>query len=105
MPETQLKVAQSKAELLAVLRHHKKAVEVVAESHGARNLRVFGPDYGGDEWSVCLLADVDKRVHYGHLDEAFAEIEQLTGYKVVIHPSTIIARAPKDDPICEAVAQ
>lgn len=95
-------VARSKAELLAVLREHKVAVEAAAERHGAWNLRVFGPDYGGDQWSVCLLADADKGVHYGHLAETAEEVEQLTGYEVVIHPSTVVAQAPKDAPLHEA---
>ena len=101
--ETKPNVARSKAELLAVLRDHKAAVEVAAGRHGSRNVQVYGPEYGGNERSVAIIVDADEDVDYSDLSDIGYEIEQATGYKVVVNPSDIVDQSPPGHPIREAV--
>jgi hypothetical protein len=104
MREANLEVAQSKTELLAVLREHKAAVGSAVERNRSRNPRVYGPDYGGNERSVAIIVDVDADVDYNDLSDIGYEIEQATGYKVVVNPSDIVDQSPPGHPIREAVA-
>jgi hypothetical protein len=96
------KIAQSKAELLSVLRDHKEAVVAAAERHGARNLRVFGPDRAGDHETVAVLADVDSGVNYFGLEDASTEIEEVTGYGVIFYTSDVVDQTAPGDPIRDA---
>ena len=104
MLEAKAKVARSKAELLAVLRQHTDAVKAACARHGAHNLRVFGPDFDGDEWPVAVLADLDEGIDYGDLEFASWEIAETTGYRVVIDPSSIVGQMPGGHPVHEATA-
>jgi hypothetical protein len=88
MREANLEVAQSKTELLAVLREHKAAVGSAVERNRSRNPRVYGPDYGGNERSVAIIVDVDADVDYNDL----------------VNPSDIVDQSPPGHPIREAVA-
>lgn len=104
MLEAKAKVARSKAELLAVLRQHTDAVEAACARHGAHNLRVFGPDFDGDEWSVAVLADIDEGIDYSDLELASLEIAETTGYRVVIDPSSVVGQLPDGHLVHEATA-
>ena len=95
---TRPKVATSKAELLTLLRHHRANVIAAGACHDAENLRVFGRDYDGDEWSVTVLVDIDEGVHYGQLEGGSVELERATSYKIVLQPSSILRKASSDDP-------
>lgn len=102
MLETKPKVAQSKADLLTILRAHRDAVITAAGRHGARNLRVFGPDSDGDKSSCGVLVDVVGRTNYFDLEDVSTEIEELTGYDVVLYTSDVVDQSAPGDPIREA---
>lgn len=94
MPGVEAKAARSKAELLAVLRSSETAVTTVAELHGARHVRVYGPDRDGDERSVAVIVDVEEGVSSSDLKDMGYEMGRLTGYKIVVHSAAVIATTP-----------
>lgn len=88
------------------LRRHRRAINALANAHGARNVRVFGSVARGDDdehSDVDLLVDLSSDVGLVGLATLTREIGNILGVPVDVVPADMVKAGLQPDVFAEAI--